>query len=166
MSEREVIKVIGDILKNQMNLDDSQIMLSYEKYDIPENDKLFIDLSYVSGRAIANNSVFDPETNIETIYTTMNEIVQIDLMSFGPEARTRKEEVISSLGSVFSQQQQEKYNMQIARIPGDFINASSLEETKFLNRFTINITVTSLSSLTKAPDYFTEFDRPEVKANV
>lgn len=167
MSEtREVIKIIGDILKEQMQLREDQIMLAYSKYDIPANADLFISLSYLSGKAIGNVSYFDPETNHETLTTTMNDLIQIDIMSFDSSARQRKEEVIASLNSIYSQQQQDTYNFQIGRIPSEFINVSSLEETKFLNRFTISVAVTSLSTITRYPDYYDKFDNAEATFNV
>lgn len=157
MSNREVIKSIGDILKNEMQLQDSQIMLAFEKYNIPETPGIFIALSYVSGKAIGNKSVFNPTTNIEEITTTLHQIIQVDIMSFDSSARTRMFEVLAALASVFSEQQQEKYNFQIGRIPGEFVNVSSLEETKYLNRFTISVAVTSLATLQRFPDYFADF---------
>lgn len=166
MSEREIIKVLGDILKDQMSLRDDQIMLAYSKFNIPDKPDLYVALSHVSGKAIGNSSHFDTETNHEHIDTTMHEIIQIDIMSFDASARTRKEEVIAAITSIFAEQQQDKYNFQIGRIPGEFINVSSLEETKFLNRFTISVAVTSVHTLDRFPDYYDQFPTPEVTANV
>jgi len=166
MSDREIIKVLGDILKNQMGLRDDQIMLAYSKFDIPEKPDLYIALSYISGKAIGNSSHFDTNTNREQIDTTMHDIIQVDIMSFDSSARTRKEEVIAALVSIFSLQQQEKYNFEIGRIPGEFINASSLEETKFLNRFTISVAVTSLSRIERFPSYYDKFQNVEEHVNV
>lgn len=166
---RETIKIIGDILKQQMDLTDEQIMLAYSKYDIPETPGIYIALSYVSGKAIANNNVALPNTNVGMIEyqsITVHEIIQIDALSFDSSARVRKEEILMALRSIFSEQQQEKYNFQIARLGGEFINASSLEVTKYLNRFTTNIAVTSVRNMTKVPEYFDQFDNAEVVTNL
>lgn len=166
MSEqREVIKVIGDIIKNQMSLRDDQIMLAYSKFEIPETPDIYIALSTISGKAIGNVSNFDPATNREIITTTMHELVQIDIMSFNAEARKRKEELVAILNSIYSEQQQEKYNFQIARIPGEFLNVASLEETKILNRFTITVAVTSLSIIERFPTYYDQFQTVEEHVN-
>jgi len=167
MSEqREVIKVLGDILKNQMKLRDDQIMLAYSGFEIPPVADLYIALSVVSGKAIGNVSTFDSDTNIETISTTMHELIQIDIMSFDSSARLRKEEVIACIASVYCEQQQEKYNFQLGRIPGDFVNTASLEETKILNRFTITVAATSLSIIERFPTYFDQFRNVEEHVNV
>ncbi len=167
MSEsRETIKILGDIIKNQLQLEDSQIMLAFEKYDIPATPGIYVALSYVSEKAIANQSFFDPVSNHEMIDTTIHQLVQIDIMSFDSSARTRKTEVIAALASVFSEQMQEKYHFQIGRIPADMANAASLEETKILNRFTLNVALTALARLERWPDYYDTFGQPQVATNI
>ena len=166
MAQREIIKVIGDILKNQMDLRDDQIMLAYSKFNIPEKPDLYIALSHVSGKAVGNKSYFNPANNHEFIDTTMHELIQIDIMSFDASARLRKEEVVAAITSIFSEQQQEKYSFQIGRIPGEFVNASSLEETKILNRFTISVAVTSIHTIERFPDYYDQFPTPVVVPNI
>lgn len=166
MSEqRETIKVIGDIIKNQMGLRDDQIMLAYSKFEIPETPDLYVALSSISAKAIGNVSTFDPTTNHEIISTTMHELIQIDIMSFNAEARKRKEELIAVIGSIYSEQQQEKYNFQIGRIPSELLNASNLEDTKFLNRFTVTVAVTSLSRIERFPSYYDQFPTEELVVN-
>jgi hypothetical protein len=167
MASRETLKSIRDILINQMGLTEGQVMMAYSKFDIPLNDQLYIALSYVSSKAVGSNSQWDPTLDPpqEIICMTLHEVIQIDVMSFGTDARTRKAEVAAALASVFSQQQQEMYNFNIGRIPGDFVNASSLEETKYLNRFTMNVQVTTPVTVTKNPAYFDTFGTPTFVVN-
>lgn len=155
---REPIKVIADILTSELGLDSDKIILEYQKFDIPPDPDLFIALTYISGKAIGNNNSaedagFDRENNnlgmTEIQQVAMQHSIQIDLMSFDSSARTRKEEVIMALQSSFSQRLQDVNDMQIARIPSEFQNTSSLEETKILNRFTMTIIVKSVYTRTK-----------------
>lgn len=162
---REPIKVIADILKNELNLVDGQIMLDYSKINILEDPGLYVALSYLGGKAIGNNNYFDPNALTEIQEVAMNEIIQIDLMSFDNAARLRKEEVIMALRSVYSQQAQEAQLMQVARIPGDFVNASDFEETKWLNRFTMTIVVKALYRKEKDVDYYDKFQDATVLYN-
>lgn len=167
MSEqRETIKAIADIIMTSMQLTEKQVMLAYSKYEIPETAGLFIALSTISAKSISNSSVFESATNTEIITTTMHELIQIDIMSFDSSARKRKEELIGILNSIYSEQQQEKYNFQIGRIPGEMVNASNLEETKILNRFTVTVAVTSLSTVERFPTYFDQFQKVEEHVNV
>lgn len=150
--EREVVKVIGDILASELGLvssgKNSQIMLTNERFNIPPTPGLYIAISYVDGKPIANNNYFDGNTVIETQQVVMLYHVQIDMMSFDFSARTRKEEVYLALRSLFAQAQMEINNMQVARMPAAFVDASSLEASKMLNRFTMTIGVTAM--ITKA----------------
>ena len=172
MSQREAIKVIGDVLASELGLrssgPDSQIMLTNERFDIPVNNDIYIALGYIDGKAIGNNNYAVPtDAGMNEIQqVTMLYHIQIDMMSFGPDARTRKEEIFQALRSLAAQTAMETWNMQIARMPGVFVDASSLEATKMLNRYTITIAVTALLTKTKAvQEYYDQFPTPEVIAN-
>ena len=145
---REAVKVIGDILAQQMQLrtlgPTAQIMLTNERFDIPPTNDLYIALSYVDGKPIGNNNYFDGNTVVETQQVVMLYHIQIDIMSFDASARTRKEEIYQALRSLFAQSQMEINNVQVARMPAAFVDASSLEATKMLNRYTMTIAVTAL----------------------
>lgn len=158
MPMREAIKVIADVLAGELGLisggPKSQIMLEYERFNIPSKG-LYIALQTVSGKAIGNNNYATPNGPgptagmTETQQVAMLYQIQIDLMSFGPEARVRKEEVYMALRSLRAQALMEQWNMQIARMPAAFQNAASLEETKMLNRFTMTIAVSALLTKTQ-----------------
>lgn len=159
---REAIKVIGDVIANQMGLrttgPTAQIMLTNERFNIPPTNDLYVALSYVDGKPIGNNNYFDGNTVIETQQVTMFYHVQIDIMSFDATARTRKEEVYMALRSIYAQQAMEAQNVQIARMPAAFVDASSLEESKMLNRYTMTIAVTALLTKTVTGDsYYDQF---------
>lgn len=166
---REPVLVIGDIIQSELELADDQVMLDYEKLDILPDPGLFVAISYISGKAIGNNNYGELQadgTINEIQQAAMHHVIQIDLMSFDSSARTRKEEIIMALRSIYSQQQQELNTIQIARIPGEFINASSLEDTKILNRFTMTITVKSLYTKTKAAPYYDSFQNLQEVINL
>lgn len=163
---REPVKVIGDIIKSELGLAAGAIMLDYEKFDISTDPGLYVALSYISGKAIGNNNYFDSASLKEIQEVAMNHIIQIDLMSFDSSARERKEEVIMALRSIASQQAQDQYGMQIARIPSEFVNTASLENTKILNRFTMSIVVKSLYKKTKTAEYYDTFQVPAVTVEI
>lgn len=164
MAYREPIKVIADILKSELSLSNGQILLQYQKNFIPQGTNLYISLAYISDKIISNANYFLHDTLEEQQRVVSQYLIQIDALSFGSEARTRKEEIVAALKSIRSQQLQEKYNLQIARIPTSFVNTASLEETKFLDRHTITIAVTAIFVKTKElTEYYDQFREPEVK---
>lgn len=174
---REAVKVIGDIIQAELEMDNGQIMLTNQKWNIPQNTKLFVALGYVSGKAIANRN--DSISNgpgsdagmTEQQSIVMHYVIRIDAMAFnkqngGNEARERKEEIMMALRSLKAQAEMEKNNLQVARISSEFLDVSSLEETAFLTRYTMTIAVTALRVKEKAVvDYYSDFNAPEVTIN-
>lgn len=160
---REPIKVIADVLQHELGLANGQIVVADQKWNVPKNDGLYISLEYLGpGRTIASINNFDPVSQVEIQGVTMLLTVQIDFMSYDGSARVRKEEIAMALASVYSQQQQEKYECQIALHPGLFNDNSSVEGTAMLQRYTTTAQITSSFSKQKVVEYFDTFGTPEV----
>lgn len=156
---REPILVAADILQSEMGLGPEQVMLAYEKWNIPPNPGLYIDLAYLGpSRIVSSINQFDAITNTEIQQVTMLHLIQIDLLSFDGSARARYPEVALALASIYAKQQAERYQMQFGRQPTAFIDASTLEETKRLNRFTTTVSATALHTKEKAAAYFDHFN--------
>lgn len=160
---REPGKIVADILQSEMGLAEGQVMFTNQKYFIP-TDGLLIVVSYVGpSKAIANvnewiDDGFNGLNEIQSV--TMAHLIQIDIMAYGNEPRVRKEEIAMALHSLFSQSQQEKFNMNIARQPGAFMDTSFLEATEIVTRYSTTIITTSLNVKQKAvSDIYTDFSR-------
>ena len=160
---REAAKIIADILTAQLALEPGQIMLTNQKWEIPETQGLYVAISYVGpGRVIANSNVSVPTSGgmQENQSLLMLYQIQIDLMSYDDSARVLKELAFMGLVSVASEQIQEQYNVQVARNPAPFQDVSMLEETARLNRYTTTIAVTQLitNTVPNTP-YFSDFSQ-------
>jgi hypothetical protein len=159
---REPGKIVQDVIQHELGLIDGQVMFTNQKYFIP-TDGLFIVVSYIGpSKVIASNSDWvDSGTGlIERQTVAMDHWLQIDVMSFSDEARTRKEEIAMAVNSIYSEQQQEQYSMNIARDPGPFMDTSFLEETKMITRYTTSIRTKSvLRKEREIDDIFTDFSR-------
>ena len=163
---RAPIKVIADILQHELDLADGHIMTTGQKWNIPNSAGLYVALSYMgSSKVICTSSKFDPNTNSETQTATTLSGIQIDVMSFDNSSRDRKEEIAMALGSIYAQQVQERYQCQVARLPGPFLDTSFIEGSGILKRFTSNISVTALFSKEKVVEYFDQFSKPETTFN-
>lgn len=143
---REPIKIIGDIIKNCMTLTDDQIFIYNQDFKLPETSGLFVILQYNSSQNYSSVNEFIPapegtDTAEESISMLTKEDYTINVISKNDEARQRKEEVILSLNSNYSQNQQGTYQFQIARISNSFVNVSELEGAGMINRFAINISL-------------------------
>lgn len=157
---REPLLIVADVIQSEMDLDDGQVMATNNKFEIPTKG-LFVAVSYIGpGKPIANcNDTEDDGVGglIEVQSLAMRHLIQIDIMSFGSEARTRKEEIAMALFSLFSQGMQEKYAMSIARMPGVIMDTSYLEGAQILTRYTTTIVTSSVNKKRKAVASYNSF---------
>lgn len=164
----EPIKIVGNILTEEMGLVPGQIMLGLENWQIPTTQGLFIALFYGAEQVIGNNNyngTDDQGTFLEIQSVVMLHTIEIDLMSFNEEARTRKEEVLWALQSYYAETQMELYNMRLAMTPGSFIPVRSLEPAKQLNRFMISILMNAVHTNTKITPYYDELQTVRLVEN-
>ena len=166
----EPIKVLADILQAELGLADGMVMVINQKWIIPNTGNLFIALSYkgpgkVLGSVNTLEDVAGGAGSNEIQEVSMLHEVQIDIMSYGDEARTRKEEIAMALNSQYSARAQAENSMRIGRQPSPFMDASSLEATGRLNRFITNISIGAVHRKVKTAEYYDKFAAPEVITN-
>ena len=165
---REPILVMADILKSELELDDGQVMIYNQRSVAPTTKGLYVYLSIVSQKVIGNNNYTEPTTGAmqETQELAIATLIQIDAMSQNDEARTRKDEIIMALRSVFAQQQQDAEGMRISYIPSTWVDASDIEGTSLLNRYSTSVMVFSISRKIKVLNsYYDTFQNPELTYN-
>ncbi len=154
---REAAIIIAEILTAQLGLAPGQIMLTNQRWEIPETQGLFVAISYVSGKPIGNtNEVVPTDGGMqENQAILMLYDLQIDLMSYDDSARVKKEIAYMGLLSVASQQIQEQYSVQVYRNPQPFQDVSELEESGRLIRYTTTVRLTQLvrNTITTVPYY-------------
>lgn len=142
-----------------MSLTDQQIFIYNQDFKLPETSGLFIILQYNSSANYSSTNTFIPadegeEGAQECIATLVKEDYTINCISKNDEARQRKEEVILSLNSNFSQNRQGLYQFKLAQISNSFLNVSELEGAGMLNRYAINISLLAHYNKTLNTDYY------------
>lgn len=158
----EPIKVLATILKSEMGIEDGQIMLGLENWEIPKTRGLYIALFYGPDKTVGQTNEFDPVSNTEIQSAAMLHEIVLEVMSFNEEARVRKQEVILALNSIFSQNTVDANGMQINSLPQSFLPVPTLEETKQLNKFRISFCMNALYQKVKPADYYDKFKNAEV----
>lgn len=164
----EPIKVLALVLQAEMEIPVGQIMLGKEQYMIPKTEGLYIALLYGPDQVVGNNNYnsTDPLGNYYEVQdVAMLHQIDVELMSFNSEARTRKQEVLQALPSYEAQALMEQYQMRIASIPGSFIPVETVEETKQLNRFRITIAVNALWRKIKVTPFYDSLQTVELVEN-
>jgi len=163
-----------DILAKGMGLDPSRVVLWNEKWFSPIDYGLWIVVSVLRCKPFSNireeamvNGVFS-----QIQFTNMRATLDVDIVSRGPEARDRKEQVVLSLYTTYSEQQQEANSFSIARVPPNqqFIDVSernlggvAIDGTAMPYRFriSVNMMYASASLITPIP-FIDQFQTPQI----
>lgn len=136
-------QILADILTVEMNMPADSVWLRNQNRQIPNDTGLYIVLGMTSAFPIANVTRMQ-EVTVDNVTTEhqINEVqqqenIQIDILSRSNDALTRNWEIVAAMQSFYSQQQQEKNNFKIFRIPHSFVETANAEGGSMLNRYTI-----------------------------
>jgi len=159
----EIIDVLIDLIKNQLDLTDSQIWIYNQKVKIPNDPGLFVEIAFISARPFGVSSICsedDAGNFIETQSVNQQETYKIVLYSRDESAKTRAWEAHLALSGVLSQQAQEQFSFKIAQLPTGFIDTSAVEASARL--FRQDLTFQCIRSRTKIRviNYFDQFNIP------
>lgn len=168
MSLLEPGQVLRNILLEELDLQPAQILFTNQKFFIPVSG-LFIAISYVGpAKVITRNSELVADTfggQLEVQSATLLYMMQIDIMAYndpkgGNQARARFAEIPMAIASIFSEQQQELYAMQIARHTTSILDTSFLEETEMVTRYTMTLMATSaIQKQASTNEYYDDFTK-------
>tara|TARA_R110000764_G_scaffold116029_1_gene202926 strand:+ start:855 stop:1418 length:564 start_codon:yes stop_codon:yes gene_type:complete len=163
--DRLASQVIIDILASEMGFGSSNIWIRDQNKKIPNDDGFYAIVGMTDAVPISSNSnvFFDDPDMKERLTVQLKENIQIDIFSRSNDAITRRWEVIASLRSLFSMQQQEINGFKIMRLPNSFINSSVAEGGSQLNRYSITVGCMVLYEKIKIlnpdnGDYYDDFD--------
>jgi hypothetical protein len=138
-------QLLVNIIKQEMVLPDAAVWIRDQNAVIPKDNGLYVVVGMVSAFPTANSTRMLDVTVGMTVEehqiseVQMMENIQIDIFSSSNSALMRSWEIIAAMQSFYSQQQQEKNNFKIFRIPRSFLDTSSAEGGTILNRYTITV---------------------------
>jgi len=169
---KEIEKIIIDILSHELDLpltyglnDEGNevpvFVIGFSNAMLGTTDKVQISVQTTNVQPVANSSKLDISVTppIERQYFSSLQTMQVDVMSANIEARTKSHEVILALESIYSQQQQEKYQFKINKNITGFNNVSEVEGESNLNRFALIFTAFTWKYKSKIiPDYYDKFN--------
>lgn len=162
----EPIKVVADILQNQLGLADDQVMLYNQKFDIPPDDRLYISLAVLATRTfgVQNRHLVVPTLDgadfLSVLSSNRQETYQITIFSRSSEARTRNWEIPPALASDTSERMQEANNIRIGYLPSSMNDVSALDGTAILNSYALTIQVLAAYEKVQPEPYYDKFSIP------
>jgi len=161
---RLTAQIICDIIKAGMALDSDQIWIYNQRRAIPEDKRLYITVSVLTLKPYANNN--RPVATLtgmnDSTSQYIQETLQVDLMSYTMEALERYSEVMASLVSTYSQQQQATYALKIASVPTMINDVSAVEGATMLNRIALTLPVLRKYDNIMAATYYDTFNDPVI----
>lgn len=161
-----------EILQRELSLDNAHIYLWDQKIFQPKDSDLYIVIGVHDEKVFGNNTgpgMIGDDVDWSVSFQRVNvmAVLDLDLISRGPAARDRKEEVIMALNSVYAEKQQESNSFAIGRIPpgARFQNLSLIDGAAIPYRFRISVNMQYTVTKTKSVDYFDVFDSEEITTN-
>ena len=154
-----VFQRVCDLIQVGMKLSDDQIFLWDQKIDIPPDRRLYIAVGVQNSKPFGVSRRYVPSGGGLTELVSVNMLanLSIDIMSTGPDARDRKEEILLSLSNTYSQQQQNKYSFYVAPLTNSFVNLSEVEGAAIPYRFNLSVNVQYFIQTTNGVEYYDTF---------
>lgn len=160
----DLLKTVCNIVKKGMNLSDDQIWIYNQKIDIPNDNRLYVVVSLKNESIFGNNIQYQDANNglEEVIWTNLVSDVSIELFSYNTQALNRRYDILTSMRSTYSLQQQELYNMNISRQPTVFLDSSFASPTARLYSFYSEFRITHIEKNTRSVEYYDDFSRADM----
>lgn len=156
-----------EIIQSEMGLPNGRVYLWDQKINQPTDSELYIAVSVPSCKPFGNvNSTSSDGLNSEQ-FVAMLARMDIDIISKGPSARDRKEEVILALNSDYARRQGDANSFSIGRLPPDsaFINLSQQDGAAIPYRYKISVNMQYAFKKTKPAEYFDIFTLDTILTN-
>jgi hypothetical protein len=160
MTVRITPQIICDIIKNGMSLKADQIWIYNQRWEIPNDKRLYVVVGLLSSSPYGNNNnmtFVELADNVpETISQYVKESISVNLFSYSTEALERYPQVIGSMMSTYSQRIQEAQALKIYPIPSNINDVSQTEGASLLNRMSITLQVLRKYDMILYADYYDE----------
>lgn len=158
----DALLLFCEIIQRQMGLPPGRVYLWDQKLFQPTDNDLYIAVSVPSCKPFGNVNRPEENGNLRSDqFVTMQARVDIDIISRGPAARDRKEEIILALASTYCQQQQTSNSFYVSRLSHSFLNLSHVDGAAIPYRYKISVNMMYAYSKMRQIQYFDDFTHEE-----
>jgi len=160
------LMLVCDIIAHELNIKRSRVYLYNQKIMEPTDFGLFIAVGVQSSKYFASVNKFNRTTNESEQFVSLRQILEINIISRGPEARDRKDEVVLALNSNYSKQQQATNSFLLAPLPGQVNNISGIDGAAIPYRFNFLVNMQYAYPKTREVQYYDQLNiPPDVEIN-
>ncbi len=158
-----------EVIQRELGLADGRVYLWDQKIMQPTDSDLYVAVSVLRCKPFANVNRQSVIAGVPVSEQSVNVMasLDIDVISRGPSARDRKEEVIMALNSNYAESQQEANSFRIGGLPpsGQFTNLSSIDGAAIPYRYHIGVNMQYAVTKTQAVPYYDTFADPSLHTN-
>lgn len=155
--------LLCDIIQTELGLASGRVYVWDQKIMQPTDGGLFVAVSVLSCKPFGSTVSLDAQGNSQAS-VNMQATASIDVMSRGPDARDRKEEVLLALNGFYSQAQQEANSFYVGKISTGFVNLSNPDGAAIPYRYNVSVALQYFYTKQKPTPYFTTFPTVSVTA--
>lgn len=152
-----------EIIQKELSLPDGRVYLWDQKIMQPTDNDLYVAVSVPSCKPFGNTNRWKTTLSglEQSQFVSMAAQVEIDIISRGPSARDRKEEVIIALESNYARQQQDANSFYIGKLSTGFLNLSEADGAAIPYRYKISVAMQYAFQKARPIDYFDTFTLTE-----
>jgi hypothetical protein len=153
-----------EILQRELQLANGRVYVWDQKLFQPKDYGLYIAVSVPVCKPFGSTCrLVSTDAGLEQHQSVnMGATLDVDIISRGPAARDRKEEVILALNSVYAEQQQEANSFYVGTLPPSsrFVNLSEIDGAAIPYRYRISLQMQYAVRKIQAAQYFDTFAEP------
>lgn len=148
-----------DVIQTYMGLPNDHCYMWDQKIFQPTDSNPYVVLSIMSCKPFGNTNYSDTSGSglISQQSINMSANVSIDILSRGPAARDRKEEILLALNSNYALSQQYANSFYIAKLSSQFTNLSNIDGAAIPYRYSISVAIQYFFIKTNAVPYYDTF---------
>lgn len=161
-------QIICQIICKVTKIPTDHVWIWNQRRAIPEKKDLHIAVGLISMKPYSNmmRNVSTTSGMEDRLSQYMQEVISIDLFSYGTEAIERTPEILGALRSTYSQQVQEELGLKIAEIPLSINNVSEIEGAAILYRQSITLNVLRKYDTITPTQYYDQFELDDILTEV
>lgn len=158
-----------EIIQRELGLANGRVYLWDQKIMQPTDNGLYVAVSVPTCKPFGNvnRTASSGPGLVAEQWVSMQATCDLDIISRGPAARDRKEEVILALNSIYAQQQQECNSFYIGKLPygSRFLNLSEVDGAAIPYRYRISVSLQYAFKKNSSAEFYDEFQAPQVFTN-
>lgn len=149
-----------EIIQREMDLDPGRVYLWDQKIFQPKDDGVYIAVGVLTSEPFANINKSVGASGLDEVLTAnIKSTLSLDVISRGPSALYRKDELVLALNSNYSQSQQEINSFYIGKLTPRFLNLSPVDGAAIPYRFNVTVNIQYFIKKTKGIPYFDGFTK-------